>query len=338
MHKNTEINIDKIKFSFVSSKDLILSLDRLSRFKFPEVQFYRVFSDLLCRYLLFPKLTKEEIRTLDIDILKSIVEKIWNVSAARLAPGVEADLKYNIALYNELNEIYNLNADIKNLCNINLNLNAVITLLNKTNAMPINLKRLIIAENNYDELRLLREKYNLLFPVEKVVLCEGITEEILLPKFASLAGYNFYKNGIKLVSAGGKNQVEKLYCSMKDELNIPVFILLDADAVENSEHIRSVLRKRDRIFLIKKGEFEDTFSLNLIKRTINRRYKNICQACIADFKKPYPMTKILTEFFRINELGDFQKSDFAKELSLNLKYKTDLTLEIIEIVNSIKSL
>ena len=50
------------------------------------------------------------------------------------------------------------------------------------------------------------------------------------------------------------------------------------------------------------------------------------------------MTKILTEFYRIHELGDFQKADFAKELASNLKYETDLTEEIWQILEEIKSL
>ena len=48
------------------------------------------------------------------------------------------------------------------------------------------------------------------------------------------------------------------------------------------------------------------------------------------------MTKILAEFYRVHELGDFQKADFAKELACNLRYQTDLTEEIIEIINEIK--
>ena len=204
--------------------------------------------------------------------------------------------------------------------------------------MPVNLKRLAIIQNDFSNLKEKRNKYALRFPVEKVILCEGITEEILLPEFSRLAGFDFDREGIKLISAGGKNQVAKLYCELKDELKIPIFILLDADAVEISEVIKNILRSQDTIYLIKHGEFEDIFSLNLIKRTINNRYKNICECNIADFKKSEPMTRILSEFYRIHELGDFQKADFAKELAENLKYQTDLTDEILEIINKIKNI
>lgn len=333
-----DINISKIKFLPVSQQDLILALDRLTRFKYPEIKYYRVFTDLLCKYLTEPKLSKNQINELDVLVLKKIVEKLWNESVKLHRPNIAQDKQFNKILLDELYSTYRLNDDIKSLVEIDLNINGVLSLLNLNENTPINLKRLLTVERDYSDLKVLRERYNLRFPVEKVVLCEGITEEILLPKFAKLFGYDFDKYGVKLISAGGKNQVAKLYCELKDELKIPVFILLDADAVETSEAINCVIRDGDSVYLIKQGEFEDIFSLNLIKRTINIRFKNICEASIADFKHKEPMTKILADFFRLHELGDFQKADFAKELAENLKYDTDLTDEIVEIVEKIKNL
>jgi predicted ATP-dependent endonuclease of OLD family len=192
----------------------------------------------------------------------------------------------------------------------------------------------VIKDHLQDAVEL-RKKHALRFPVEKVVLCEGITEEILLPEFAKFCGCDFDKQGIKLISAGGKNQVAKLYYELKNELNVPIFVLLDADAIEVSNSIKSVLRLQDTIYLIDKGEFEDIFSLNLIKRTINNSFRNICECSISDIKQEQPMVKTLTYFYRIHELGDFQKSEFARELANNLKYDTDITQEIQALINSI---
>ena len=333
-----EIDINKIKFLYIKPDDLILSLDRLTRFKYPEISYYRVLTDILCKYLTEPKLSKKQIKELDTDILKAIAEKIWNESVSNYVPDIKHDSALQKILIRELFNTYNLSDDIKNLVNINLNINAVFKLISENRDMPVNLKRLAIIQNDFSNLKEKRNKYALRFPVEKVILCEGITEEILLPEFSKLAGFDFDREGIKLISAGGKNQVAKLYCELKDELKIPIFILLDADAVEISEVIKNILRSQDTIYLIKHGEFEDIFSLNLIKRTINNRYKNICECNISDFKKSEPMTRILSEFYRIHELGDFQKADFAKDLSQNLKYKTDLTEEITEIIDKIKNI
>ena len=336
-------NIDKneIKFLPVTQEDIVLALDRLTRFKSPEIAFYRVISDILCKYLLSPKFSKKEIQNTDIKILKEYFEMIWNCSVQKYAPESHIDNDFNKFLYDELNSVYCLNEEIKELADLNINISGVLDIaidLYGYDSLPVNIKHLVKNRYRQDEAILVREKYNLLFPVEKVILCEGITEEILLPEFAKIYGYNFDKYGVKLISAGGKSQLAKLYCGLKDELKIPVFILLDADAKETANSIKDILRDSDKIYLIKHGEFEDIFSLNLIKRTINNRFKNICECRISDFKKSLPMTKILAEFFRIHELGDFQKAEFAREVAMNLKYKSDLTDEIIFIINEIKKI
>ena len=333
-----DIDFSKIKFIPASPEDLILALDRLTRFKYPEIKYYRVFSELLCKYFKEPRLSKNQIKDMDTAVLKRLVEIFWNESVSKYTPAVKSDKQLNELLLKELYDTYNLSQEVKILTDINININGVLALISDKNNLPLNLKRLAVIEHDHQNLIEKRQKYGLRFPVEKVVLSEGITEEILLPRFAKLSGFDFDKNGVKLISAGGKNQVAKLYCELKDELKIPIFILLDADAVEISEKINCVLRDTDSMYLICHGEFEDIFSLNLIKRTINKRFKNICECCIADFKRNEPMTKTLSEFYRLHELGDFQKADFAKELAQNLKYETDLTDEIKQIVDRIKIL
>ena len=334
-----DLDITEIKFLPISQENLVLSLDRLTRFKYPETKYYRVFTDILCKYLLYPKLTKKEIQNLEPSVLKSFIEVIWNDSVYKYTGKISFDTNLNDIVKQDVFDNYNISDAVKTLVETNLNISGVLSLLKESadySDLPINLKYLLkIQENNIDRT-VLREKFNLLFPIEKVVLCEGITEEILLPEFARHCGFDFYKNGIKLLGAGGKSQVAKLYCELKEELKIPVFILLDADAKSTADIIEPVLRRCDSIYLIKHGEFEDIFSLNLIKRTINNRYKNICESTISDFRHNGPMTKVLTEFFRVHELGDFQKAEFAKELALNIKYDTDLTEEIRQIVQQIK--
>ena len=333
-----DIDFSKIKFIPASPEDLILALDRLTRFKYPEIKYYRVFSELLCKYFKEPRLSKNQIKDMDTAVLKRLAEIFWNESVSKYTPAVKSDKQLNELLLKEIYDTYNLSQEVKILTDINININGVLALISNKNNLPLNLKRLAVIEHDHQNLIEKRQKYGLRFPVVKVVLCEGITEEILLPKFAKLSGFDFDKNGVKLISAGGKNQVAKLYCELKDEHKIPIFILLDADAVEISEKINCVLRDTDSMYLICHGEFEDIFSLNLIKRTINKRFKNICECCIADFKRNEPMTKTLSEFYRLHELGDFQKADFAKELAQNLKYETDLTDEIKQIVDRIKIL
>ena len=69
-----DINIHKIKFLPISQDNLILALDRLTRFKYPEVKYYRVFSELLCKYLVEPKLSKQQIY--DLEGLSDFIEHV----------------------------------------------------------------------------------------------------------------------------------------------------------------------------------------------------------------------------------------------------------------------
>ena len=328
--------LEEIKFHTMSRQDLVLSLDRLTRFKYPAFKYYRVFNEILSKYLISPKLSRAKIEKLDIKTYISYVETIWNASVNVEIGQISSDNKINRLITAEEMSFYNLNDELTALINANLDYESVLKLISPCGTTPLNLKRLILYKNGDFEPQKLRERYNLKFPVEKVVLCEGITEEILLPAFAAAYGYNFDKFGVHLISAGGKNQVAKLYCELKDELKLPIFVLLDADAQKTAETINGMLRNSDKIHLIHHGEFEDLFSLFLIKRTINNRYKNILQCAVSDFKSDKPMTKILADYFRINNLGDFQKAEFAKEILKNIKGEADLTEEIRAIIAEIK--
>ena len=42
----------------------------------------------------------------------------------------------------------------------------------------------MLIKHPLEDLKILREKYFLQFPIEKLVIIEGITEEILLPEYA----------------------------------------------------------------------------------------------------------------------------------------------------------
>lgn len=100
--------------------------------------------------------------------------------------------------------------------------------------------------------------------IRKLILVEGATEEILLPKFAQLSGYDFEKEGAFLIASGGKNQVVKDYLFHRENLNLKIAVILDADAKEQIDGIGGVLRKQDRVLLLQEGEFEDLLPYSLI--------------------------------------------------------------------------
>jgi hypothetical protein len=81
----------------------------------------------------------------------------------------------------------------------------------------------LLAEKN-------RGQYRLKYPVRLVVLVEGSTEEKLLPLFALKGGVDFAARGVEIIGAGGKNQVARVYNKFYKKLNIPILLILDADA------------------------------------------------------------------------------------------------------------
>ena len=226
--------------------------------------------------------------------------------------------------------------DVQRFLENKLDYKAAISLFNDED-LPKNLLWLKNLQNDINQTAA-RENFALKFPLEKIIITEGITEEILLPKFAKLCGYDFDKLGINLISAGGKNQVVKLFYQFSDVLKLPIFVLLDSDAKENFAEILPKLRKDDKVHIIKKGEFEDILPLNLIKKTLNNYLKNFASVTLEDLRKDMPMTHILEEIFKQKGFNEFKKAEFASLIAENLVSVDDVSPEIIQIVEEIKPL
>lgn len=184
----------------------------------------------------------------------------------------------------------------------------------------------------------LRRKLNIPLPPRLILLVEGITEELLLPKFAELLTYDFNTDGILLISAGGKNQVNKLYSSLKRQVNIPIAILLDADAIEIIEELRLNLRTQDKLLNIENGEFEDLLPKELICKVMNKAFMLSPSLNLSDIDQDKPMTKQLTHIWKDLKLGDFNKSQFANTIVSfmdNSKYISNQMKHIIEEIYSL---
>ena len=223
------------------------------------------------------------------------------------------------------NSVFNNPEEVQDLLDNQLNYNAALELV--TSDKPINLRWLkkLQEDTPTDEIR---KTFSTRYPITKVLLAEGITEEILLPKFGWLLGYDFDKMGIWVLGAGGKNQVVKTYYKLAEELKLPIFVLLDNDAKENLEQITPKLRKQDKIHLISSGEFEDILPINLILKTINSEFQNFVTITEDEFNKELSTVTNLTEFFRLKGLHEFKKADFAQKVAENIFDSSDISEEI----------
>ena len=322
------------KFKPLSKERLILSFDRLTRFKPTEKKYFRVFSEILTNNLIEPKLKKHEFEELAPTELVRAVEFIVNSSLKTIVGDVPNDFSVNKRILDYETGLFDFDDNTKTLVNNKINYSAGLKLLE--GGLPLNLKWLKILSNpNYTEE--LSRLHGLKFPVKKLVICEGITEEILLPEFSKILGYDFNKNGVQMISAGGKNQVVKMFYEFSQILKAPIFVLLDSDAKNNYEEIKPRLRAYDKVYLLEKGEFEDILALPLIEKTLKASIKNISLTPSEEPSKTEGMVHYLTEFYKKRGVHEFKKSDFALAVKENISDSDDVSVEFCKIIEELKS-
>lgn len=313
-----------MKIKPLTKEQLIISIDRLTRFKETETKYLRVFKDIIVTNLIEPKIKRHELDEIDYEDIKNYAEEIINSSVAN----IQNDLQINQNLFEYENSVFNLSKNTQTLLKNKINYNAIINIF--PDEIPNNLKWLKIYKGS------LNTANSLGYPVQKIVLCEGITEEILLPVFSKLCGFNFDEHGIHVISAGGKNQVVKYFYNFAECLKIPIFVLLDNDAKKNLEEINPKLRNFDKIHLLKSGEFEDLLPNSLIARTLNYATQNISLAPIDELEEATSKVEFLEEFFKHRGVHEFKKAEFANLVKQNIKDISDVSEEIVEIIDEIK--
>lgn len=326
--------MEKIKIKPLTQAQLKISIDRLTRFKNPEVKYLRVFKDILTNNLIVPKLKKSELDELDYKVLKDLAEKIINFSLECLGIKSDGDFLINQRLYDYEKSVFIISEQTEKLLTNKINYKGFLTLLSENEVKNLLwLKEL----NSSSEITSLRGEKSLHFPIEKVIICEGITEETLLPEFARIYGIDFDKNGIHIISAGGKNQVVKTYYQLSETLKLPIFVLLDKDALENSEAVNARRREIDSVYILNSGEFEDLLTKPLIERTLNYAFENISLVDLNMLDENVPTVKKLEEIFKHRGLHEFKKAEFANLIKKNIRDCSDLSDEIIKILDQINA-
>ena len=315
-----------MKYKLLTKEQILLSVDRLSRFKNTKEKYLRVYKDIIISNLIEPKLSKNDIEKLDYAQITSIVSEIFNATL-----GDNNDRYINNMLKSEENRVYINTEETQKLLNNNINYNAILEYIDETS--PVNLLWLknITNGNSIDS----REKKRLKYPLEKIVLVEGITEEILLPAFSKFLDKDFYAKGVQIIGAGGKNQVVKKYYELINEVKLPIFILLDNDAEENIKQIKPRLRNIDKIHLVSCGEFEDLLPKALIIKTLNSHFENFSIVTEEDFNSNDSTVTILENLYKTKGLHEFKKAEFAKLVKEQISNDNDISLEINEIIREI---
>lgn len=317
----------------LTKSQIIISIDRLTRFKNTETKYLRVFKDILTQNLIEPKFKKTDLEKMDYSELRNWAEFVINYSLEMAGLTLENDYLINQRLLNYENSVFENNKNVQELLNNKINYKACLSYIDEKS--PKNLLWLKNLEISSD-IRKSRFDNSLRFPVEKVVIAEGATEETLLPEFAKRCGYDFDKEGIYVLSAGGKNQVVKLYYQLVESLKLPIFVLLDKDAKENLEEIQPKLRDIDKIHLLDCGEFEDLLPIKLVERTLDYELKNISMLEKEKLNEDIPRVKFLEEVFKTRGMHEFKKVEFAQMVKKNIKHEEDISPEVGEIIDEIR--
>lgn len=317
----------------LTKSQIIISIDRLTRFKNTETKYLRVFKDILTQNLIEPKFKKTDLEKMDYSELRNWAEFVINYSLEMAGLTLENDYLINQRLLNYENSVFENNKNVQELLNNKINYKACLSYIDEKS--PKNLLWLKNLEISSD-IRKSRFDNSLRFPVDKVVIAEGATEETLLPEFAKRCGYDFDKEGIYILSAGGKNQVVKLYYQLVESLKLPIFVLLDKDAKENLEEIQPKLRDIDKIHLLDCGEFEDLLPIKLVERTLDYELKNISMLEKEKLNEDIPRVKFLEEVFKTRGMHEFKKVEFAQMVKKNIKHEEDISPEVVEIIDEIR--
>lgn len=328
-----------LKYKLLSKEQILISLDRLTRFKFTKEKYLRVFYDIILGNLIEPKFKKIELENLNIEVIRDYAEVILNESIKTELKKGNNLIDINNGIINKKllqyeNSVFNNDEQTQILLKNNINYTNAIKLINKN--CVINLQWLHSLNENKN-LTSMRENHYLKFPIEKVILVEGLTEEVLLPAFSKYLGYDFYQKGIQVIPAGGKSQVVKIYYKLSEDLKIPIFLLLDKDAEENTKQIQPRLRNIDKIHLVSCGEFEDLLPKSLIIKTVNQHLENFNSISEIDLHDENPNVKNLELIFKTKGLHEFKKAEFAKLVRSNINEPSDISNEIKEIIKEISN-
>lgn len=326
-----QIDIESMEYKPLQEKEIEVSIKRLTRFKYPPDKKYRVFKQILTKQTIKPKISTKIFNSLQKAQIDKMVAHIWNNS-------VKEDFLFDI--WADDTRCFSSRRMLEDLLGASLPLKVEPKIMNK-----------ILEDNGYQKAKkatsydgfyahiqsqfpLTIESKKTLPKINKVLLVEGATEEILLPRFAKAMGVNLKKEGVFILAAGGKNQVAKAYLEHKYMLNLPIVILLDSDAKEQADDIKKVMREQDKIHLIEKGEFEDILDLKLILKALNKEFKNVGKVLMSELNEDLPMTHLLYELYKLKGFGDFKKVEFARLIAENIENEENVSQELKMLINS----
>ena len=167
------------------------------------------------------------------------------------------------------------------------------------------------------ELNAIGQMLGVSSPLRVLVLVEGNTEVLVLPAIAKTLGIDLTAEGIEVIPVGGKSQMLNAFLNFTEILKVPIVVVLDQDASALKPDLDYYCRPHDRIVLLS-GEIEDTYSQELIEKTIHQFYlSETIPIQLEQAEAPSTSNTVgtLEKFWQQHGLGRFHKITFATQLS-----------------------
>ena len=118
-----------MNFKCLTLDELIINLDRLSRFKDPDEAYKRVFFEIITKSLISPKYSKKELEQEKPETIVKLVEKIWNSSVFEIS-NIQKKENSKLLKFLVKNTFKNLSIETEKYINAKLNIEPILEQLN----------------------------------------------------------------------------------------------------------------------------------------------------------------------------------------------------------------
>lgn len=177
------------------------------------------------------------------------------------------------------------------------------------------------------------------FQPNQILLVEGATESILIPRFADLLKADL--DALAVIPCGGANQLVRKYIALADITPMPICCLIDKDADEQSSAIKPILRdNKDALHVWSEGEIEDALGQDILLRYLNlflSEHGNSSPLNLAEIQSNGERKIDFDRIWRTRGLGDFDKVGFARYVAQHISAE-EIPLQIRQLIATLRSL
>ena len=144
--------LEDLKIKPLTESQIIISLDRLTRFKPTEDKYTRVFKDIITSNLIYPKYKKSELSLMDYNMLVQLAELIFKLSLENFNTKPSADYSINKKLLEYEKSIFKFDENVEKLLNNKIDYSSMLKILDKEKDLVVNLKWLKSLAQNSNHL------------------------------------------------------------------------------------------------------------------------------------------------------------------------------------------